>query len=1124
VLGVAGVALVTLVGAAWVFRLPLTDAAVRDALKRAGLDADFEISRVDLGGAAVRSVRIGPENAPDAVAALADVRIGWSLTGPRISGVRLVDPALRVRVDENGVSFGDLDRLRTGADANAPPSRLPPMRLDIENGRILFLTSAGAVPATFSAHGRLTRDFAGTAEIPTTSLTAADGRIDKLRLAIKARTDNGVLRVDADGAVDAVLVQGVAGAGLRLSGEAAIPRDLAAASAKALATGRKLSMGGMALNDARLDMTVAPTTEDRWAARIALRAETLTSHSASMSRPDISLTGVGDVRQAFGEWTVRSIDNRLGDLGAAEASASGAYTFDGRAADGPVIAASGQMTLPAASIGPEGRAKILRALPDMRGSPIGPLMGSGKSALEKVLTRFSTAAALKLDWRGGAGRFVLPGPLAAESASGARLTVTPIEPGRPVLMALLPSGALESGGRFDIEGGGLPTTTISLSRFAMGAGKLEADGAAAITDWRAAGGRLDLSRTTFSLKRDGERGGFSINGAMALDGRTEAIGVTDFRAPLRLDATWGGGFRVTLPDRCLEASAGGISIPGHRLNGRGISLCTGPDGVLVGVDAQGRMIGGFAANGVRFAGRTDDKAARPVAIAASRIEGRFVGAGADGHLELAATAPSYAIDYAADRRISFTGALMSARTQPGGRLSGAFRGGALDDPALPAIVNEFDARWSAGPERGRTVMRLRDGAARVTDKPVVAVVAEGSVEGDPPEEAEWRARYNPLRVTGIEGALIDGDIQAQGAIVLENGARALANFTAVHDLSTGHGEARVTNAGLQFSKSLDLYEITELARGVVDGVEGPVGVDLTATWAGDGLTTRGTLSPRNVDLNAVSLGPVEGISGDIAFDDLALFTTPPGQTLSIKRLNPGVQVDDGVITFQMLSFERIRIEAAKWPFSAGELAIDPQIVVLGGDEFRMNLTLREVDVQQLLQQLDFKDLTATGTVEGSFPLVFDSNGGRIVHGELRASPEGGTIKYTGAAGAGLIGAPQIAFDALKSFAYTDLVLELDGDLDGDIVSAIRFSGENVEPIGGIIAPGTIPVPGIQRLTVTGWPFKFNVSVRAPFRRLVKTSDGIQDGRPIVDEAIRNLPDDQPVVDPPKVDQPIQTPR
>jgi hypothetical protein len=100
-----------------------------------------------------------------------------------------------------------------------------------------------------------------------------------------------------------------------------------------------------------------------------------------------------------------------------------------------------------------------------------------------------------------------------------------------------------------------------------------------------------------------------------------------------------------------------------------------------------------------------------------------------------------------------------------------------------------------------------------------------------------------------------------------------------------------------------------------------------------------------------------------------------------------------------------------------------------------------VDVQKLLDQLAIEDLTATGRVEGAFPLVFDDTGGRIVNGLLRAAPPGGEIRYTGSAGAGLVGAPQIAFDALKAFAYTDLELELDGALDGEIFTAIRVPAE-----------------------------------------------------------------------------------
>jgi translocation and assembly module TamB len=318
-----------------------------------------------------------------------------------------------------------------------------------------------------------------------------------------------------------------------------------------------------------------------------------------------------------------------------------------------------------------------------------------------------------------------------------------------------------------------------------------------------------------------------------------------------------------------------------------------------------------------------------------------------------------------------------------------------------------------------------------------------------------------------------------------------------------------------FDKKLDLYEITELARGVVDGVTGPVAIDLRAAWDNDGMTTGGHIVLDNVNFNAAALGPVTGLSGDVAFNDLALMTTPPGQTLTVKQLNPGVVVENGVINFQLLGADRIRMESASWPFAGGKLSVDPQEVQIGDDDFRMTLTLRDVDVARFLQQLDLKDLTATGTVEGSFPLIFSRGGGAIDGtGTLRAAPGGGTISYTGNAGTGLVGAPQIAFEALRSFRYDDLVLELAGKLDGELVTAIRFNGTNQEPVDVVTGPLAAPIPGLGRIRATGLPFRFTVSVRAPFRRLMQTSDGINDARPLVDEAIRNGTVD-PAPQPPK---------
>jgi len=1113
--GVAGAAIVTLAGAAWMWRLPLGEAAIRDAFARAGVDADFELADAGPGGMRMRNVRLGPENAPDAVAAEAEAMLRWGIFGPKVSGVRLVEPQLRVRIDGRGLSLGSLDALRGDPDAKAP-SRLPDVRIDIENGRVLALTPAGAIPATVTASGRLLRDFEGTFEIAPIGRKDEAGELRNLRAVVRARTVDGVLRVEVDGGADAIAAPGFAGGDLRIAGNAALPRELTRMVATVDASALALRIRETDIAAVGFAANVAPAPGERLTMRVNMKAQDIAGPNVDVRAPDILLSATGDFRQAHGEWSLRGADNRIAQLTAAEIGASGTYAYDGRNADGPAIVAEGTMTLPAASVRPRGRAEVLRAIPDMGGSPIGPLMGSGKAALDRALQRFSAAANIAFDWRGGEGRIVLPGPLSLDAASGARVSVAPTAPDRPVLTLRAPSGAVESNARIDMSGGGLPPATLTLARFSRDNDRMTAEGEARIAEWRGAGGRLDLSRTTFALSRDGERGRFATNGAVSLGGSTPSLGVADFRAPLRIDAVWGGGFRVTLPDRCIDAATQGLRIPGHRFGARTVQLCTGADNVLVGADDAGRMFGGFASEAVTLQGATDDRAARPVALATSRIVGRFRGRRGDAHLEIAADNPRYVVDYAADRRIRFEGDVITARTESGGRIGGAFRGGVLEDPALPAHVTEIAGRWSAAPERGRTVTRVSNGVARVTDKEIL-------VQGSSPDEPDGRARFNPLRVTNLSGALIDGDIVANGAIQLEAGARPLARVEARHELKTGEGRARVLNDALQFSSALDLYEITELARGVVDGVEGPVGVDLNVVWDRNELTSSGRISPKNVNLNAASLGPVGGVSGDVDFDNLFALTTTPHQRLTVRQINPGIVVENGTIAFQILSPERIQIEGATWPFAAGQLSIDPQLIVIGEETFKMNLTLRDVDVQQLLQQLEFRDLSATGRVQGSFPLVFDRTGGRIVNGELRAAGEGGTISYTGNAGAGIVGAPQIAFEALKSFAYDNLIIELNGDLDGEVVTAIRFSGTNLAPVGGI-ATGALPIPGAERIKLAGLPFRFSVSVRAPFRDLARTSGTLRDARPLVEEAIRQQEEETKPPAGEAVDRPPSQPR
>src|SRR5262249_36539446 len=162
---------------------------------------------------------------------------------------------------------------------------------------------------------------------------------------------------------------------------------------------------------------------------------------------------------------------------------------------------------------------------------------------------------------------------------------------------------------------------------------------------------------------------------------------------------------------------------------------------------------------------------------------------------------------------------------------------------------------------------------------------------------------------------------------------------------------------------------------------------------------------------------IQDVRGDVYFDNLLTLTTPPGQNLTVGLINPGIEVHNGRLRFQMLPDQRVGIEQAEFDFASGILSVAPTTIALGADETRFELGLHNVDVETLLAQMNFGDLRATGRVEGTFPLLLTKRTAFVQNGVLHAAPGGGTISYVGNGGANATGMAQVAFDALKSFHY-----------------------------------------------------------------------------------------------------------
>jgi hypothetical protein len=497
------------------------------------------------------------------------------------------------------------------------------------------------------------------------------------------------------------------------------------------------------------------------------------------------------------------------------------------------------------------------------------------------------------------------------------------------------------------------------------------------------------------------------------------------------------------------------------------------------------------------------------------VRGRFSGRAGDLTLAVEADTPGLAIEMAQDRTLAIALQRVTADARIGERWSvdGVFEQGTLSDPTLPGSVSTIAGRWGAHTEQGQFVLHVEAGEALLT--------------ANRPATTAERPLFHPLQLVDVAAVLRGGDIVAHGAILLQPDdavlprleATQLANFTAHHDVQAGVGGSQVTAPQIVFSADLQPYEITERARGLIDNVRGPVSLVADIAWTRERIGATGAVRLDGVSLATSTIPIVHDVRGEIHFDDLFALTTPPGQQVAVGLVNPGVAVNDGRIEFQLLSGSRVRIERAEFAFAGGVLGIAPTTITLGSPETSFELTLSDVDASDLIRSLNIPDISATGRVEGSFPLLLTRRTALIHDGMLRALPGGGSISYRGDAGAGFTGGARIAFDALRSFHYDELVLRLDGDLNGEVLSSIEFSGRNTgEPIDlGPIAR----VPGVGGVSVRGVPFLFHVRIAAPFRRLAQTAASITDPGLILNPRPE---DEAPQAVPQEVDQAPPAPR
>jgi hypothetical protein len=778
--------------------------------------------------------------------------------------------------------------------------------------------------------------------------------------------------------------------------------------------------------------------------RMAIR--TLTAGDNGLAAFVGDLTFRGNPKATYGSVKLAAQRSRLASIFAERTHLAGQYRLG---VTGGTLMFAGDYAANSATLAPSMLASVTGPLAAAAKTPMGPVATAIGDAIGRTVRNFDASGGIRLvNFPGGGAARIESAEVSGPN--GARVGVS----GGDGVTYYWPTGRIRVDSNIVTTGGGLPTGRIALHQPRNGG---PISGLAQFAPYTARGSRLALAPIRFTGARDGST---QLSTVALLDGPFSSGRVQALRIPINGRLGSGGSF--AFGTGCAVVSFAYLKTGALQFGPTRLPVCPlGP--AIVSKAAGGAARIGALFNHPVLSGRLGESPLH-LAAAKGRIENERFALDA---LAMRLGRPTSPIIFDAQK---LQGSLA------GSGLGGTFSGGRSTIGNVPLAMSDIAGRWRA--YKGDITI---DGALTLSDRA--------------PEP-----RFYPLHSDNVHFALANGMVRATGALNHPASGTKVTDVTIEHLLASGVGHADLDVPGVTFGQNLQPEELTRLTEGVIALVQGTLTGRGRIDWTGSKVTSTGEFATAGMDL-AAPFGPVTGMRGTIHFNDLLGLTTPPGQTMTVDSINPGILVENGVIHYQLLPGQLVQIERGDWPFMGGRLILRETVLNFGRPSAkRLTFEVVGLDAKVFVDSLGFKEIGATGVFDGVLPMIFDENGGRIVGGRLDSRVPGGTLAYNGVVNRANLGTMgNIAFDALRNLRFKSMIVRLDGDLAGEFATRLTIDG-----VGLGESKTAKFIRAIYRL-----PLKFNVTIRGPFRALIATAKAFRDPRQVIADVLPRPLDEVP---------------
>ncbi len=583
---------------------------------------------------------------------------------------------------------------------------------------------------------------------------------------------------------------------------------------------------------------------------------------------------------------------------------------------------------------------------------------------------------------------------------------------------------------------------------------------------------LALKALRFANNR---QGGWDFNGNALISGPIPSGRIDALSLPI--DGSWSLSGGVKLYDSCQNISFGALQASTLRLEGQTLQICPSGDRAVVQSTRDGDLIISARTDNVKLAGLLGNSV---INMQSSELQFNL----ADG-----LDAANVNITIGENEGATLFEMDQLTANFAGPSISGQAINGRGKIGTVPLGAENAQLNW----EFADNILSV-NGDLMIFDR-------------------EQEDRFNPLKMPDLLLTLENGEIAALGQVQEPQTGRKLADIDVKHRLDDAKGRALFSVDNLMFNDQLQPEMITNIALGVVANVQGAIDGDGQIKWQGDEVTSTGKFGTQDLDL-AAAFGPVNGLSGEIQFTDLINFESEDRQIINLESVNPGVAVLDGRISYQLLPGQKVEVHGGSWPFAGGRLILEPTIWDFAENvERKMAFEVTGMDSAIFLEQFEFASLSTTGIFDGRLPMVFNAEGGRIVDGSL-VSTSGGNFSYIDElATEDLSAFGNYAFDTLKSIDYETMTVEMDGNIEGEIVTGVRLTG---------LKQGAGANKNFITKQLAKIPLEFNVKIEASFLNLLYLVEGAGDPEATIRRFRPDLLTGYTIVNNEQVVQPVES--